>query len=164
MKELLNDRRIYNNTDLQQFILHLECCYEIKDLSNKYSNSVNFSENEDIPFHQWFRYREGFSGNLIKELIKDSAATKDEIIIDPFSGSGTTPVVAVLNGYNGLGIDINPLSAFIANIKMQQYTQRELKLCKSLLSDLPVFNILETNKYDDIKKYFTPRNFESTRG
>ena len=161
MKELLNERQIYESKELQQFILQLECRYEIKDLSYKYSNSVNFSENADVPFHQWFRYREGFSGNLIKELIRDSGATKGEVIIDPFSGSGTTPVVAVLNGYYGFGIDVNPLSAFIANVKMQQYTQKELQLIKSLVRDLPEFKISSTNKYDDIKKYFTQRNFET---
>lgn len=161
MKELLNERQIYESKELQQFILQLECRYEIKDLSYKYSNSVNFSENADVPFHQWFRYREGFSCNLIKELIRDSGAAKGEVIIDPFSGSGTTPVVAVLNGYYGFGIDVNPLSAFIANVKMQQYTQNELQLCKSLVRDLPEFKTSRTNKYDDIKKYFTQRNFET---
>ncbi len=161
MKELLKGMQIYDNKDLQQFVLQLESRYEIKDLSHKYNNSVNFSENADVPFHQWFRYREGFSGNLIKELIRDSGATKNEFIIDPFSGSGTTPVVAVLNGYNALGIDVNPLSAYIANVKMQQYTQAELQLCKrSVLKDLPKLNTSNTNKYDDIKKYFEPRNFE----
>ena len=79
MKELLNERQIYESKELQQFILQLECRYEIKDLSYKYSNSVNFSENADVPFHQWFRYREGFSGNLIKELIRDSGAAKGEV-------------------------------------------------------------------------------------
>jgi len=160
MKELLKERQIYDNKDLQQFILQLECRYEIKDMSSEYCNSVNFSENENVPFHQWFRYREGFSGNLIKELISDSGATKNEVIIDPFSGSGTTPMVAVLNGYNGLGIDVNPLSAFIANVKMQHCTRRELQLCKSIVRNLPEVNISNRNKYDGIKKYFKPMNFE----
>jgi site-specific DNA-methyltransferase (adenine-specific) len=160
MKELLKERQIYDNKDLQQFILQLECRYEIKNLTSKYCNSVNFSENENVPFHQWFRYREGFSGNLIKELISDSGATKKEVIIDPFSGSGTTPVVAVLNGYTGLGIDINPMSVFIANVKMQQYTQSELQLCKITVRDLPEVSISNLNKYDVVRKYFKPRNFE----
>ena len=54
------------------------------DLTNRYHNLVNFSENAETPFLNWFRYREGFSGKLIKELIKDSGAQKDEIIVDPF--------------------------------------------------------------------------------
>ena len=149
MKNILKESRIYKNEEVQQFVSQLECQYEIKDLSSKYSKSVNFSENADVPFHQWFRYREGFSGNLIKELIRDSGATKDEIIVDPFSGSGTTPVVAVLNGYNGLGIDINPLSAFLANVKMQKYTQKELDTCKILVTNFPETKFSNKNNYID---------------
>ncbi len=160
MRELLNNMQLYSNNELQGFILHLESKYQIKDLSHKYNNAVNFSENAEVPFHKWFRYREGFSGNLIKELIKDSGASKNDVIVDPFSGSGTTPVVAVLEGYHGLGIDVNPLSAFIANVKMQQYTQEELKLCRKSLNQLPVLSSSDTLRYDDIKKYFTTSNFE----
>ena len=161
MKELLNQMQVYGNQELQEFILHLVCRYNIKDLSYKYSNSVNFSENIEVPFHKWFRYREGFSGELIKELIKDSGASKDEIIIDPFSGSGTTPVVAVLEGYNGFGMDVNPLSTYIANVKMQKYTEFELQSCMTIINAIPENSEADTNKYADISKYFELENFET---
>jgi DNA modification methylase len=124
MRELLQNRQIYSNHELQDFILQLETRYNVTDLSGKYSNAVNFSENQNVPFHKWFRYREGFSGNLVKELIRESGALKDDVIVDPFSGSGTTPVVAALEGYSGLGIDVNPLTVYIANVKMRQFTQK----------------------------------------
>src|SRR5699024_2721931 len=133
MRKILEEEQIYKNKELQRFILSLENRYNIKDLSKRYSSSVNFSKNTDVPFHKWFRYREGFSGELIKEIIKQSGATKDEVIVDPFSGSGTTPVVAVQEGYQGLGIDINPLSAFIAKVKMQKFNLTEIMEGKQFL-------------------------------
>lgn len=161
MKTLLSKKRIYGNKELQDFILHLETKYRITDLSGKYSNAVNFSENENVPFHKWFRYREGFSGNLVKELIKESSASKNEVVVDPFSGSGTAPVVAALEGFNGLGVDVNPLSVYIANVKMQQYTQTDLTRCRKLLNNLPILHPVDNSKYSDIKKYFTISNFNA---
>ena len=81
MRELLQNRQIYSNHELQDFILQLETRYNVTDLSGKYSNAVNFSENQNVPFHKWFRYREGFSGNLVKELIRESGALKDDVIV-----------------------------------------------------------------------------------
>lgn len=159
MKKLLQTRQIYENADLQEFIYELEFRYESIDLSHKYSNLVNFSDNMEVPFHKWFRYREGFSGKLIHELIKDSGAIKSEIIIDPFCGSGTTPVVALLEGYKGLGIDVNPLSAFIGNVKMQHYTLEEINKCKIISQNLLRNFRGNEDKYNCLQKYFEMDNF-----
>lgn len=162
MKKILEQQKIYYNNELQEFVYSLECKYKFRDLTNRYHNLVNFSENAETPFLNWFRYREGFSGKLIRELIIDSGAQKDEIILDPFSGSGTTPVVAVLNGYNGLGIDVNPLSTFIANVKMSKFSYDELCICRNMAKDilnLPSKCADKADKYNDIRKYFTDKNY-----
>jgi site-specific DNA-methyltransferase (adenine-specific) len=164
MKELLENYQLYQDKDLQGFLLNLECRYNIVDLTYRYSDSVNFSENTDVPFHQWFRYREGFSGNLIAELITDSGASKNELIVDPFSGSGTTPVVAVHNGFNGLGVDVNPLSVYISNVKMHQYTKTELMNCRNLIDSLPEHLDARVNKFHAIEKYFEIINFKALCG
>ena len=160
MRELLQNRQIYSNHELQDFILQLETRYNVTDLSGKYSNAVNFSENQNVPFHKWFRYREGFSGNLVKELIRESGALKDDVIVDPFSGSGTTPVVAKhLEGYSGLGIDVNPLTVYIANVKMSQFTKKVLQTCKEMLNHLHTLRPQEVGRFSEIERYFTPSNF-----
>ncbi len=40
-----------------------------------------------------------------------------DIILDPFCGSGTTLVEAVLNSRSAVGVDINPLATLIAEVK-----------------------------------------------
>ncbi|MCX8472678.1 MAG: DNA methyltransferase [Sediminibacterium sp.] len=52
---------------------------------------------------------------------------KDQNILDPFCGSGTTLVEGVLAGYNTIGVDIDPLSAMISKVKTTRIDEKELK-------------------------------------
>jgi site-specific DNA-methyltransferase (adenine-specific) len=64
------------------------------------------------PIHRWFRYREGFSPELIDELALGRR------ILDPFCGSGSIMVGAARQGRSSVGIDVNPLAAFVARVKV----------------------------------------------
>lgn len=160
MIDLLTNTKIYHSNILQQFILSLERKYCIELAADKYHNLVNFSTNATVPYHQWFKYREGFAGELITELISMSGALPGECIVDPFCGSGTTNVVAILNGYNTLGLDVNPMSAFIANAKINHYRCDDINAVKKYLQQLSTFKDCNFKaSYEDIRKYFCERNF-----
>ena len=45
--------------------------------------------------------------------------SKDAIVLDPMCGSGTTLVEARLSGRRCYGLDINPLSIFVTDVKCQ---------------------------------------------
>ena len=64
------------------------------------------------PIHRWFRYREGFAPALITEL------GLGQRILDPFCGSGSIMVGAAQEGRRSLGIDVNPLAAFVSRVKL----------------------------------------------
>lgn len=152
--------KIYSSTDLSKFLIDLENRYQIEDAQNKYHNLVNFSQNQVVPYHQWFRYREGFSAKLIHELIKMSNAKPGEAIIDPFCGSGTTNVVAAAEGYNTIGLDVNPMSAFITNAKIQYYSDDVLQQTLTIVDELDDFDEITVKRhYEDIRKYFDENNF-----
>jgi len=60
-------------------------------------------------------------------------------VFDPFCGSGTTLLEAAHIGWNGLGIDINPLSILIANAKLAAFNASPLALsreCEALAKRL----------------------------
>lgn len=160
MKQLLTNKKIYDSDILQEFILSLESRYTIESAEDKYHNLVNFSTNTSVPYHQWFKYREGFASELITELITMSGAQPGECIIDPFCGSGTTNVVSILNGYDTLGLDVNPMSAFITNAKVDHYKESDLVLAMSYLEELKRFEEYDfKSSYEDIRKYFNDTNF-----
>ena len=161
MLNLLQSEKIFTRPEIQNFIIELEKKYLIESAQEKYHNLVNFSTNTDVPYHQWFTYREGFAGSLITELISISNIQKGEFVIDPFCGSGTVNVVASLNGYKTFGLDVNPMSAFIADSKIEHYSEDDIKQVNQWLKqaqDQTEINIKPG--YKDVEKYFSEQNFK----
>lgn len=48
------------------------------------------------------------------------------VVLDPFCGSGTTLIEAMLEGRRSIGVDINPLASFIAKVKTTPIAKEEL--------------------------------------
>lgn len=101
LTDIINEYEIYSDSNLRHFIYDLENRFMVRDETLFFSQLVNFSENKDIPYHGWFKYREGFSHTLVKELIHRCGLSMEEYVLDPFCGCGTTVIEAALNGYSG---------------------------------------------------------------
>lgn len=97
-----------------------------------YLSQVNYSDELKRPYQRWYRYKEGFSVELVKRLIKEQAKRSTGTILDPFSGSGSTLIGANELGYKGLGFEVNPFSYFLSKVKLENYTLGEITLFKSL--------------------------------
>lgn len=166
LTDVIDEYGVYSDQRLKEYIYGLEQRFNVHDEVDLFSQLVNFSKNKDIPYHGWFKYREGFSHTLIKELLERSGIGQDEYVLDPFCGSGTTVVEAALNGYSGIGIDINPMSAFISEVKCRSYTDEEitaiLELTKTLFELLKqqVPNDEYLKKYQQVEKFFSSKNYK----
>ena len=60
---------------------------------------------------------------------------KNEIILDPFCGSGTTLLETILLGRNTIGIDINPLAILISEVKTTPLDIAELSSAIQLIKE-----------------------------
>ena len=69
--------------------------------------------------HGIHEYRGKFFPQLVRSLINISKTTENGIIADPMCGSGTTILEGVLAGQSAIGIDLNPLSAFMSRTKVE---------------------------------------------
>lgn len=86
-------------------------------VKSKYETLVNFKKNLNIPRHSWFNIKEGYSAELIDVLIKELNIKKNDVVLDPFSGSGTTVLQCSLKGIKSIGIEVNPFLFYLSSVK-----------------------------------------------
>lgn len=69
--------------------------------------------------HGIHRYKGKFYPQLAKSLLNLSGIEPGEaLVLDPFGGSGTVALEAVLNGYDALSVDCNPVATATARAKV----------------------------------------------
>jgi DNA modification methylase len=66
--------------------------------------------------HGYYTYPAKFIPQLAQRLIKENSQEGD-VVIDPFMGSGTTVVEAIVNNRIGIGTDINEIANLLAKVK-----------------------------------------------
>ena len=74
---------------------------------------VSYQGNKNVPGFRWMKYKEGFSVELVSRLLGSIDARN---VLDPFSGIGTTPLVASGMGMNATGIDVMPVGNIMARV------------------------------------------------
>lgn len=110
----------------------------LSDIEIDYSWSFAEKTIKDTAYitHGYYTYPAKFIPQLAARLIKENSKEND-IIIDPFLGSGTTVVEALVNNRIGIGTDINEISYLIAKVKTTPINDLELiKEYKDLEIDL----------------------------
>jgi SAM-dependent methyltransferase len=80
---------------------------------------ASFAGNKAEPVHRWFPYKEGFAKGLVDEALNRFALPAGSVVLDPFCGVGTTPLVARHRGLHGLGMDLLPLAVFVSRVKLR---------------------------------------------
>ncbi|NUM35219.1 MAG: hypothetical protein HUU50_11780 [Candidatus Brocadiae bacterium] len=88
--------------------------------------------------HGLFPYRGKFHPQLIKGLINILGIKRENIILDPMAGSGTTNIEAALMGINSYAIDVSPFCQFMIKTKYEA-----LAIDLNLLKKVP----LDTQKF-----------------
>ncbi|MDR1721252.1 MAG: site-specific DNA-methyltransferase [Endomicrobium sp.] len=105
------------------------------------------------------------------ELKKETFFKKEDIVLDPFCGSGTTLAQANELGINAIGIDISAFNSFIANCKINTYDvislEKEIKnitgklLTNSQFAENIEFEQILIKKLKDFNdKYFPVPDFK----
>lgn len=144
-----------------------------------YNSLVNYKQDLAVPYQRWCNYKEGYSLEL-NELIFTYYGVKrgeDAIILDPFSGSGSTLLAAKKFGLKSVGFEVNQFSHFFSEAKTRNYDKSDIKILKQKIDlyksddfwnrevkhyDLPNMSIAEKlfdkNVQDDI--YLLKQNIE----
>lgn len=78
---------------------------------------ATFRSSNDAPLHSWFPYLEGYSPRFVHR-VRQEYLPDAKRIIEPFGGSGTTPIVLGQSGIECAFSEANPAMAFIAETKL----------------------------------------------
>ena len=98
------------------------------------------------PIHRWFLFPHSFDHELVHSLIDEWGLTKDDVVLDPFVGAGTTILSSMEKDISATGYDISPLSVLISRTKCANYNPVVLKdiwlaICDELERKRPAWNM-----------------------
>lgn len=113
-----------------------------------FNSTLEISSNNINRFtHGFFKYPCKFIPHIPRWAIQKYSKEGDSIL-DPFAGSGTTLVEAVLLNRNALGIDFDKFSQLLCKTKTSKLSNEDLKFLEKIKANL--FNSLELSKLPDI--------------
>lgn len=76
---------------------------------------VSYAGGKKLPIFRLFRYKEAFSQDLVSHFIEKLNLNKNDFVLDPFSGMGTTCFGCMVKGIPSIGIEMLPIAYFISN-------------------------------------------------
>lgn len=84
--------------------------------------------------HSFYRYPARFSPRFARAAI-EAFTDPGEIVLDPFSGSGTTAVEALRSGRKCYGFDINELALLVSKVKCTLLSKHEIEYLRKWSKD-----------------------------
>lgn len=82
-----------------------------------------FADNKQLPIHRWVPWIAGFSAAFVDDVLDsylgNGKRRERTLVLDPFTGVGTTLVQASFHGSDYVGFEINPYAALAARIKLR---------------------------------------------
>ena len=88
-------------------------------------SDYTFKYNIKLGRHGWLRLTPAYSVKLVKEMI--DCIPQDSLILEPFSGTATTGLVAAQEGLSAHCLDINPFLIWFGNAKCRNYSHGKLE-------------------------------------
>lgn len=79
------------------------------------------------PVHRWFQLKESFSSGLVQLLAETWGLGEGDLVLDPFSGAGTTALACKELGVDCTGHEPHPVFLFASETKLKDYRAEELR-------------------------------------
>ena len=116
--------------------------YTLIDCSERYKSVMQFDKNKNVMVHRWYPFVEGYSKEFIEDILDELPFTP-QCALEPFSGSGTTPVELQNHHVQCHSFEVSPFMYLLAKVKLEQsYTTQELEryitLVQECLSNSPL--------------------------
>jgi len=90
----------------------------------------NHTDANDRPFHSWYQFVLGYPPHFVRHCLTKFCIGKENLVLDPFCGTGTTNVECKRLGIDTLGLEANPMAYFASRIKTDwEISPSDLETC-----------------------------------
>lgn len=86
---------------------------------------LTFKGNRSQGRHGWLRLTPAYSVHLVQDLVAGLA--KDDAVLDPFCGTGTTALACSSRGIACDTVDLNPFLVWLASAKCAPYSEADIR-------------------------------------
>jgi hypothetical protein len=111
-----------------------------------------FAANKGLPVHRWVPWIAGFASDFVGQAIQ-RYVPEDGVVMDPFSGVGTTLVEALVRGKQPIGFEINPYAALATHVKVNAY-RVDLSAFRAVIGEFCAF--YSRHEASDYRPHSTP--------
>ena len=97
------------------------------DCTKKYHSIMVFDKNKNVLVHRWYPFVEGYSKEFIEDILNE-LPTNPTCALEPFCGSGTTPVELQNHGIRCYSFEVSPFMHLLSKVKLERnYDEATLK-------------------------------------
>ena len=104
--------------------------------SRRQNAQLTFKHNLHQGRHGWLRLTPAYSLRLVTEILRRTKYAAS--VLDPFSGTGTTPLCAGYLGLRGTGLEINPFLVWLGSAKSRHFLPATIKRASDLGASIAV--------------------------
>jgi DNA modification methylase len=128
---------------------------EVDKLPMDIENGVIYSINQPNPnsyTHGYFKYPCKFIPEIPRWAILKYVGENKGTILDPFSGSGTTILEALLTNNTAIGTEIDNFAKLLTKVKSTQLSNRDIETMKAIVNAI----LSWSNRYKEYNDYSIP--------
>lgn len=128
--------------------------YPLIDCTEKYNSIMVFDRNKDVLVHRWYPFVEGYSKEFIEDIL-DELSFEPQCALEPFCGSGTTPVELQNHNIKCYSFEVSPFMHLLAKVKLERtYDEETLihyrnKVAAELSTPCPNIRLFESVPFGD---------------
>lgn len=119
-------------------------------------------ENESIEVKPyWYNYYAGYSHTFTQKIIETANLPAAALLLDPWNGGGTTTLMASVNGFSSIGVDLNPVMKVIASAK--QTVKSDIEIINQKINEITAKIEPSSRNDDHLNAWFDPLTVNSIR-